>query len=282
MNKRFLLPPVLIAAVSLSTPAGAALVAYEGFDYASGTQTALGGGTGWTGNWTSDGTTDSSLNIAGTGLSQGSLQTAGLSLSNTGAVTFRSLSASTAAEVASQSSANGDIWISFVAAQPSGSFGGIALWNIGAALADVNTNYSLILGRNSFDSGNWSWSDITSVGNGAGSGVAVATQVLYVMHLDYQATSTAVTLYLFTGANPTASSLSGAAYTSSIATVADSSGNRPVFDRLRVSGNVLNLDEIRIGTTSADVMPVAVPESSSYALAGAGALLLLARRRRRA
>lgn len=280
-------PKILLISLLATAPfAGAALISYEGFDYSSGAQSGLAGGVGWAGAWTDGGGADCTLNLASTGLTQGALTPSGLSLANTGAIAFRTLGTTAAASVASASSANGEIWISVVAGQPSGTYGGITLWNAGSTdLSDDAGNYNLVLGRNDYDGGNWSWTDTSSVGNGAGSGVTAATQVLYVMRLGFESGRTSVGFYLFTGANPGAApQLSEATYSNIASVIEDSSGNRPVFDRIRVSGGGMNLDEIRIGTSFADVVPTAVPESGTYGLMGAGALaaVALVRRRRKA
>lgn len=229
----------------------------------------MNGGSGWGEPWkATDATTNAALNMAAGNVDPLGQAGSGNSAAPNGNIYFRALSAQAAAAIAAEGSSNGEVWVSFTARQTTAAsgFGSVTLWNAGSTnFADANGNYSLMLGRNQYDQNDWSWTDVTTVGAGALGTVAVTTPVRYVMRLDFQATQTAATMYVFTSASQVGADIASSTPATSVpGNIANSSGNRPVFDRIRLSGNNgMCYDSLRIGTTFADVMPVAIPVAPS-------------------
>ncbi len=255
-----LFPLFMLPAVARATP-----IASDDFNYPAGGAAPMNGGSGWGEAWKgSDATTNAALNLTTGSLDPLSQAASGNSLATNGNVYFRALSTQAAAAVAAESTGNGEVWISFTAQQsaPASGFGSLTLWNAGSInFADANGNYSLMLGRNQYDQNDWSWTDVTTVGAGSLGTVPVTTAVRYVMRLDYQATQTSASMYIFTNASQVGSDIASSTPATTVTQpIANSSGNRPVFDRIRLSGNNgMTYDSLRIGTTFADVMPASVP-----------------------
>ncbi|MBN8457487.1 MAG: alpha-N-acetylglucosaminidase C-terminal domain-containing protein [Verrucomicrobia bacterium] len=256
----FLILPTLVEA----TP-----IASEDFDYPVGGASPMNGGSGWGEAWKgSNGTAAAVLNLASGNLDPLGQSAAGNSLATNGNIYFRALSTAAAAAIAGEGSNNGEVWISFTARQTAAASGSgcLTLWNAGLTnYADANANYSLMLGRNQYDQGDWSWTDVTTVGAGGLGTVPVTTAVRYVMRLDYQASQTAATMYVFTSSSQAGTDIAASSPATTVSgNIANSSGNRPVFDRIRLSGNNgMTYDSLRVGTTFADVMPVAAPVAPS-------------------
>ena len=257
-------PPIAVRAVTIAS---------DDFDYAVGSAAPMNGGTGWGEAWKgSDGTTAAALNLSAGNLDPLGQSNAGTSnsLVTNGNIYFRALSAQAAAAVAAQSTGNGEVWISFTAQQTTAAsgYGSVTLWNAGSTnFADANTNYSLMLGRNQYDKGNWSWTDVTTVGAGGLGTVPVTTAVRYVMRLAFQSTQTVATMYIFTASSQVGADITSSTPATTVSgNIANSSGNRPVFDRIRLSGNNgITFDSLRIGTSFSEVMPVAVPVAPTIA-----------------
>ncbi|MCW1922268.1 alpha-N-acetylglucosaminidase C-terminal domain-containing protein [Luteolibacter arcticus] len=261
-----LIPLLMLPALVQAVP-----IASDDFDYPAGGAAPMDGGSGWGEPWkASNGTTEAALNLAAGSLDPLGQGGSGNSVATNGNAYFRALSASAATAIAAESAGNGEVWISFTAQQGTAAsgFGSINLWNAGSTnFTDANANYSLMLGRNQYDQNDWSWTDVTTVGAGSLGNVPVTTAVRYVMRLDYQATQTAATMYVFTNSSQVGADIASSTPATSVpGNIANGSGNRPVFDRIRLSGNNgMIYDSLRIGTTFGDVMPVAVPVAPTIA-----------------
>ena len=255
-----------LALVSL-TSANAALVAYEGFDYAQNTglnnQT---GGIGWTtdwigGNWRTNNSAFTSPQPGGfensTGLTYTGLTTVGNAARNgqQGNQGFRSFATQ---------AATGTYWISFLMQKDtttSGSYG-ISLYEGGTERNFMGTA----------NSGNFSVG-----GQGANvSSISVSlTPSLFVAryNMDTQLAHFWIDSDLSSTTPTDASAFNGSGGTTFTAFA---------FNRIRLGGFHQQgyLDEIRIGTTAMDVG--FIPEPSSFALVGLSVLGFVANRRRRA
>ena len=238
-------------------------IATEDFDYTVGGAAPMDGGSGWGEPWKdSGGTVNAALTLAAGSLNPLGQLAVGNRLSPSGSTFFRKLSTAAAAAVAAEGTANGEVWVSFTAQQTTAASGtgGMALWNAGSTtFTDSSNNYSLMLVRNTWDGGDWSWTDVTTVGAGSLGTVPVTTAVRYVMRLDFQATQTAATMYVFTSSSQIGADIASSTPATTVSgNITNASGNRPVFDRIRLSGNNgLVFDSVRIATTFAEVMPVA-------------------------
>lgn len=265
MNKLLNSKAVGVLLLSAS-PAAAELIAFEPFDYPLDSKAPMNGGSGWAEAWKkADGVTDATLELRAGNLGSIGKSPEGAHVKGDAKGTFRKLSEEAAAKIAEQSSGNGEIWISFNAQQPTGKYGSVTLWNAGCDdVTDDTEFYSLVIGRNPFDGGNWSWSDITSVGVASTGGIPAKTVVRYLLHIDYQENKSAVTMRIITEASQAAATLADSKPAASAsAGVSNESGNRPVFDRIRISGSIdMVFDSIRIGTTFEDVMPHVAVDSS--------------------
>jgi hypothetical protein len=252
---------VLLA--GLAGTASAALIAYEGFDYtAAQTVGGLSGGTGWTTVWKGDPalSTDTisggTLDITTPGSTNTGLQVAG------NAATVMPTSALVRAYRSFPSVNSGTVYFSMLATRlNSGTrFLGIQLFGGETAYPFFGMN-----------SGQTNWS-MSGPGTTYASGTLAATNVatLLVLRVDFNvlgtgSTNERVRLYV----NPTPGALEPA--TAAADSVATTTYNIPQLDRLGIGAGYTNatdstsigtLDEVRIGTTWADVAPAPVDFSS--------------------
>lgn len=267
------------AAVALALPlaapqAQAALIAYEGFDFTAADITGTGSGSGWGANTWSG----SSQYHTSTGLTYSN---AGGVLATTGASVERTGTGANVTIIRSLSSAftrtNGtELWISFLSDQSSANYHNLTLFNTAATAvlgfgsvyngSTFSTNYAFRRPPNFFSS------STPVVTNEAAPPQLIVTQLVF--NAD---NSTTAYLYL----NPTLGETP--LTTSAIHSFTISSGSPlTTFDRVRLEigsdgGNFI--DEVRLGTTFADVAPV-IPESHAGALLLGSLACLFARRRR--
>jgi hypothetical protein len=260
---------LLLAALPFAS-AEAALTAYEGFDYTSQFNNRLNGagtaGDGWAGAWT--GTNNNNV-LVSPSLSYGALDTEGWRVQFGAAGYSRGLSSTVG---------SGSTYISFMIESDNTTSGN--RWT-GLTLLSGGTSGTEVLSIGDIDGGDFGAS--ISVGGLAGdtttasaAGTSLLTQRFLVARIDFNASGSSENVSLFV--DPDLSSEPGTA-DATLTNIADFS-----FDAIRIhrgptsGGNWTNLDEIRIGTTWADVTPV--PEPSSSILGILCAIGVCARRRR--
>lgn len=229
------------------------LIAQESFDYTSGSVASADGGAGWDGAWRDSTGAAAAITVA-SGLSQGNLTTSGgaLTVGSTSTIRFRMLSTAATAAIQQQQSSAGELWLGFVGRNTGASGKGFQITQM-TGYTDTATNRRIIMGTNLFTGNGWSWTNETTIGNGNLSGIDTTNQVFYVIKFKFNsATSSSTTMYLFDSSVADVTKLANATYVSATGTNNDAS-KQPVFDRLRVSYQNLAIDEIRIGTTFADL-----------------------------
>lgn len=259
----------ILALALTASSANATLLFYEGFDYGA-TDSLL---TTATSNWTLISGTDSA-NYLSTGLTYGSLQVSGgstQSVTNWGARDYDYDFADI------DISDENDIWMSMLIAVPTAvglntsaefgitmvrnSWGGIVEYEAGKGWGNSTALVSSRLTPNSL--------------NGAEFGVTSTDTMLIVYHF---AKGSAGEVWV----NPTISGSAPTAGTGQTLTDSGNTGLTSIYNaNLTFLGEDMTFDELRIGTSFADIVPV--PENSSYAsILGIAALgACLTRRRKR-
>ena len=251
-----LIASIVAVALGAGVSASGSLIAYEGFNMTAGDVFGQAGATssGWNGNWAGqDGVTAS----PSAGKTYGTLPTVAggstITTAATGTGAYRLLSAPVN---------SGTIWVSFLGqvAEPSTSgFAGVELYS--------GATERFLFGED--------WVGVTWGVNKGGqlaeSLVPSSTQAFCVVQLNITTNGGAGTLYV----NPT---LGAAAPTGGTTKNFNYAGDG-TFDRVAVRGGLVSsYDEIRLGTTWADVS--LIPEPASLGMAAIGGLTLLLRRRR--
>ncbi|MCC7475796.1 MAG: hypothetical protein IT425_10390 [Pirellulales bacterium] len=243
-------------------PASAAMIAYEGFDYTSGDNQAvssLNGGTGWTGSWAKHSGSIDTMDIASGSLDLGNLLTTG---NSRGGDTSDSRNGRTFTNAIDGTQ---DAWVSYVA-QDSNLRGNTEAASF--TLFSGGTNGSGGSERMTIQEagGNW-YTTIRNAGGTVifnadtiGSGINGDTRTFFLLQFDYASgdgNDTTVTIDLYTGGD-----LNGTPTTSESYVITDYA---MPFNTVRLTRD-LAVDEIRIGTARADVVPVEVPEPTSLLL----------------
>ena len=253
-----------LAALLLTPVAHAALIATEQFSYTAGAIAGKNGGSGFTSVWRGGGTVDA------VGQTYPGLATDGggyVSDGNNGA-NFRDLGSTYGADGTT-------IFVSLlISAQPGFSttnpdYAGFSFFDGG----DARANERFYLGQ-TFRQGVYGFVRDGDSDNLSSASVSTASSLL-VLEINFLAGPDNVSLYI----NPT-TGLAAPDGTPTIASVTSFN-----FDRIRIQSGFnaapFKFDEIRIGTTYADVSPVPVPEPTSMILLGISGAALLARRRGR-
>lgn len=287
-----------------ATSASAALLVYEGFDYTGGTSlgATTNGGTGWSGAWSV--TSGSAPVVDNTQLAPvGTLSTSGLSVTQSGVATANSVTRSfSAIGTGVTSSSSQTIWLSFEMKGNNNNSNDAylaLLRNTGATPAAGGStpdgsgvqDEMIRIGRKSGVSGGnitLSSAATTSPAQTAFGNIAFNNTTYFLLaKIDIQRSGVGtganfytVDLWSFTGSLPLSEGSIGSSVASFTTSVLSSGSG---LDKVRLvdaaSGANASFDEIRIGTTFADV--VAIPEPSAFAaLAGLGSLVLAASRRR--
>ncbi|MBC8142340.1 MAG: hypothetical protein H7Y38_12960 [Armatimonadetes bacterium] len=237
--------------LAANAPANAAPIAYDGFDYATGSPiTGQTGGTGWVGAWTGDNDL-----VATPGLGFDTLSTIGgyVDSDNNFNGVFRTL--------AQQNTANGDLWGSFlVASGDSGNTNGF----MGLSLLQ-DGGEQIIFGKLFNGSAFYNFGVLAGANNGAsatGTAQITGAASLFVFQFDNTGSGLNINAWI----NPTPGTLTPDTTAFSVTNVADISFNRIRFDN--GGGASYDYDEVRFGTTFADVSPAAavVPEAGTLAL----------------
>jgi len=280
-----------LALTSAASFASAAAVIYEDFTFPDGDTALAGnaGGTGLSGNWTAP----SGSTAEATNLTYGSLSTSGSATVATGwnaSSPYVGIGGTTLNGLTGDS---GELWMSLLYQAPTT---GKIRFTVGIGDTYVTTNGNLnpsvtdaqaigfsipfntqsavpvMWETNNYDGGNV---QNAPAGLASGSGLAIARDGathMFVLHAQWGAdgvTNDTLTLY-----TPGTDLVLGSAISTYEGIVSQDS-----FDTLFFSADqsVGVLDEIRVGSSYADISPI--PEPSAALLGGLGALLLLRRRR---
>lgn len=268
---------LLLSAVAMG-PASAALIIYDGFDYNAGTLAGANGGTGWTSPWTQSGTT-TVLSTVSPGLSYNQLQVTGNAMSDT----------STGAQLAYRSydttglmDDGNSVWFSVLYSVSGGGDSTIKFFANGThASANYQTGVGIRIDNNSGIAADFGVASFTYKGFAHGSNAH-----LIVGRISFSDTAGQDRITLWVDPDLTAGTPSdGAAFDDKFGTVSaiwpegqDAIGNEVV---IRGGGSYVGIfDEIRLGTSFADVAPI--PEPAAYGFGLAALALFMGLRSKRA
>jgi hypothetical protein len=301
MKIRTLLLPGLVALSTSLTQA--ALLTYESFDYSAGNVHTQNGGTGWGAAWDTQ-QSNTNYQVATTSpLTYGTLTTGGNYLTGGGGFdrTGRRLDTGfgsvwdTSGRVSDpfgsggfgQQLDQGTVWASFLVRRnvATASWDGldIRFHNSSIAWNANDANSSLTVSYDATNS-NWQASSINNGNSAALANSALGNTMLIVVKFELSLTAGQNNIYLWQDPGTlggTDLSVSSAAWSATGLNTADARFRSLSFYS-GSAGGATSLDEIRFGTSYADVTPGAIPEPSAFAaLAGLAALGLTATRRRR-
>ncbi len=248
----------------------ATLLSYESFDYSTGNLAGQNGGTGFTGSWVGVGNTGAAT-VETNSLSYPSLST-------TGNKTYTLPTSTTSGASRTFSAVNtGTVYMSFLGNLDDGNrFFALRLYG--------GVNQVAFIGKQTSAS---DWSIQSNAGGNVNGNTGVAasldTTFLFVLRIDFDASGSNERLRLYM--NPTLGTEPGAADADITSLVSFQIDKLDLASGYTSGGGSTTakgwFDEIRMGTTYADVTPV--PEPSTWMLLGTGALTIaVAMRRRRA
>lgn len=232
----------LLAVVVSTGLAQGAPFAYEGFDYAEGTDVAgLNGGSGWSSSWTVD-TPQDTQNITSVGLTY---EDEGTSIASEGNAFNIVCTANDKAVISRNTSAqfgNDDttVWFSYL-------YKANSLGN-GHNFIKLNGNQATAIGRR--------WAGSFAIDN-TGTGITPVLGETYLLVARYDCKAGDDDVYLWVNPSVTGEPTLGSAN----ATLSKNlgTGGSVVFDVQGYGNNNIEFDEIRIGNTYADVVPTDVP-----------------------
>ena len=255
-----------VALLWSSPSAHAALIAYEGFDITSGSINGLAGTGGGTATWTSGtwNNTDNVWSAKATGLSYSNLVTTpggGFSSGPGNQQTFRQLGAQ---------SATGTYWLGYLFNRTTGGGGD----SLGLSFYD-GASESTFVGQ----AGNSNFGFNAPFGNFTSTEPIVSGNTVFLLAryvMDGNTSGQTSTAHYWINPNISSQPSDASAVNGTGGTLFRAFSLSQI--RLGSFGSQGDFDEIRIGTTFADVSPI--PEPSTVALLGLGALGLLAMRRR--
>lgn len=245
----------LLAALCCACPAHAALIAYDSFSYPAASQiSGQGTAAGWPtggGKWTG-GTYQVTMETPGSDYNYHGLAHAGNVVDFVGgsAPIFRMLGTTF-------STAGNIYFVSFVMdvdSNPAGSYAGLSLFNTN----DATKQEQFFIGQ---DNLNKNWSVELSANSARGvSATPITTQHAVLLVVEFNGIANTASLF----ANPT--SLGGSAPATPSATL-DLTSQEFSFNQIRISagtGQTMDVDEFRLGTTFADVTPTDVSAPASW------------------
>jgi hypothetical protein len=282
---------VLVAAamglfIAVRSTSHAALIAYEGFNYADATAlNGLAGGTGWSDAWTAVPGTGGAAVAQSPGAAYPLLITEGNKafIQRTNQA-FRPL---TAGILGTGATADETIWVSFIGQRTGAN--NVRLFRVGFYEASTANDPKFLVGEGNNDAADiWNMrftgADLTGA-NPITSAVPITTQSLLLMKIDYNsAGADDMTMWI----NPDLSL--GEPTNVSPSFVGSSIGEFDLaFSVVSMRAGTLSggnegqgfYDEIRIGTTFADVTPIPEPGSMILALFGLSSVFAVARRKRK-
>lgn len=286
-RRRLALAVAASAALGIAAAAQAELLVHEPFDYAAGSDlNGQSGGTGWAGAWRD--ATNTGGTIQAGGLSHPGVASSGNHVLLSGATATYNIFR----DIPNIAGGDGDTtWISFIGQRVGPAGTGDNPYMRGVNVGFFNTEHPSRTERvtvgNSSNAAQNTWAYIPT---GSSNEIQPTTepytnQAWAVVRIDHIGdVNTPDNAYLFINPNPAVEPLIANADASSIGTF-DYSG----IDHVRpfiggVNGEIpygeLLLDELRIGTTYADMSGGVIPEPTSLAVLGLGALAALGRRRR--
>jgi len=256
MRKLSLLLAVSAALLCPAVSVHAALIAYEGFDYAVGPLETSNGGTGWASAWSATGNTVAS---PGFGVTAASHPTTG-NLLDLGGNNIGNIRVPTS----SPDAVGSTLYLSFIADVDSADYAGFSLFEGGTE--------NLFLGK-TFGNPNWG---IDIGGTGVNTTTPTSTQSLLVFRLDFGGGTTLGDTLIRMYVNP-------AVGTEPITADASIEKANFTWDQIRVQAGLGAadgaFDEIRFGTAYGDV--AVVPEPATAGLVAVGLVGIAAMRRRR-
>src|SRR5882757_1154007 len=250
LRSRRLLFTLSLIVFALTNRTGYAIsLAYDGFNYAAGNLAGQNGGTGWTAGWANNGGT---AQVQSPGLTYPSLNTVGNK-----AFISNSDQNSRILTAGLQGTGDSTVWASFIGQRTGANnirFFGLTFYEGGTAAAQERFS----IGENSNNNSDLWGARFTNTSQGiVNSTVSINTESLLLVRVNYHAAAND-DLYLWVNPNLSAGEPAiGTAAASSIGLW------NMVFDRISIRGGTLNTgnigeafyDEIRIGTTFADVSP---------------------------
>jgi len=275
-----------VAVIGFTNISGASLIAYEGFNYTAGLLPApnaagaasspLNGGTGWAaGGWfqNSGGAASVQTNIFSSGLSYSDLSVVGNAFHVGGNVNVGvSGNANVFRTLASPVTLTGnDIWLSFIGVDHQGGnrVFGLSLYS-GTATEDMGIGHTTT-GAGPAHANDWGLTTAGSDASYQDGGTPITTQSFLLVEIN------AGTVSLWVNPNIDAGQGSLGTANASISLAATSFDTIRLFGGNNTTGNGYGeglFDEIRLGTTFADVTPVAAPEPAGAALFGVGLAVL--------
>jgi hypothetical protein len=256
-----------LGAAFCAADARGALTVYEPFNYPAGSVVGDNSGTGFGGAYTGTG------NVTSPGLAYQNLNTAGNTFTTASTPTAGNLGVFRTLATPIDTNTGGTIYISFLASLPQAtvpSYGGVSLFSGGTATEE------LFLGKPS-NTPNYGYdAKFGAAGIATNGPAASTTPALLVYRLTFSAAGETISAYY----NPTPGAAEPAVAGSTSVIPEGTFAATLTSIRLQSGDQPINFDEVRIGTTFADVTPVPEPASAGL-LAGVGALMLGRRRRNR-